>query len=183
VGTDIGLDIGWCDDPAEAPALGAFFANNLTRDYISHSELMGGRAIAPGIWSPDIAGQLTRDFAARCGIGHGPPPPGGQTKHALAARLDGALVGVAMLTFSHEGQTPYGIIEDIIVSGEARGRNLGAGMMEWILDAFREAGLARAFLESGGHNEEAHRFFTRRGFRQVSVTMMAELGPPTADGA
>jgi N-acetylglutamate synthase-like GNAT family acetyltransferase len=50
-------------------------------------------------------------------------------------------------------------------------------MMAWIMDAFREAGLRRAFLESGGHNDAAHAFFARWGFREVSVTMMAELGP------
>jgi N-acetylglutamate synthase-like GNAT family acetyltransferase len=174
------LQIEWCDDPRKAEELGRFFADNLTRDYISHSELMGERALAPGVWSEDIAQILTRDFAARCGSGHGPPPAGGATRHALAAHLEGKLIGVAMLTFSHEGRIPFGIIEDIVISGEARGRKLGGEIMDWILAAFREAGLARAFLESGGHNDAAHGFFARHGFSQVSVTMMAELTPQAA---
>jgi GNAT superfamily N-acetyltransferase len=170
-----GIEIRWCDDPRDAEELGRFFAANLSREYISHSELMGLRALAPGVWSEDIVRILTDDFAARCGQGHGTPPPGGETKHALAARLDCELIGIAMLTFSSGGRTPFGIIEDIVVSRKARGRHLGAQMMEWILDAFARAGLTRAFLESGGQNDEAHRFFARWGFEAVSVTMMAEL--------
>jgi GNAT superfamily N-acetyltransferase len=171
------LGISWCDAPGEAEKLGRFFADNLTPEYISHSELMGERAIAPGIWSGDIAGILARDFAARCGISHGPPPVGGATRHAIAARLEGKLVGVAMLTFSREGRIPFGIIEDIVISREARGRQIGGAMMTWIFEAFRQAGLRRAFLESGGHNDAAHEFFARWGFAEVSVTMMAEIAP------
>jgi N-acetylglutamate synthase-like GNAT family acetyltransferase len=172
-----GIEIGWCDDPGEAEELGRFFADNLTPEYISHSELMGQRALAPGQWSHDIVAVLVRDFAARCGVDHGPPPDEGASKHAIAARLAGELVGVAMLTFSREARTPFGVIEDIVISGEARGRHLGSAMMAWIFEAFRKAGLSRAFLESGGHNDAAHEFFARLGFAEVSVTMMAELGP------
>jgi GNAT superfamily N-acetyltransferase len=171
------IEIGWCDDPREAEELGRFFAANLTAEYISHSELMGERAIAPGMWSADIADILARDFAARCGREHGSPPVGCETKHALAARLEGKLVGVAMLTFSRQGRRPFGIVEDIVISREARGRHLGGAMMDWIIEAFRQAGLTRAFLESGGHNDAAHAFFARWGFAEVSVTMMAEIAP------
>ncbi len=169
------IEISWCDDPNAADELGAFFAANLTREYISHSELMGERALAPGVWSEDIQAILAQDFASRCGVPHGPPPAGAATKHAIAARLDGRLVGVSMLTFSREGRTPFGIIEDIVVSSEARGQNLGSQMMAWIFAAFRAAGLTRAFLESGGHNDEAHAFFERWGFHEISIVMMAEL--------
>ena len=172
-----GLIIDWCDEPGQVAELAAFFAANLTPEYISHSELMGPRARGPRQWSPDIVAVLEKDFRARCGADHGPPPPGEATKHAIAARKGGKLAGVAMLTFSAEAAAPFGIVEDIVVDNRARAQKLGSEMMSWIMAAFRAAGLKRAFLESGEGNHHAHRFFERWGFHTVSVVMMSELPP------
>ncbi len=169
------LSIRWCEDVSEAPALGAFFAANLTASYISHAELQGRRALGPGIWASDIAQILVRDIASRCHLDHEAPPDGDITRHAVVAEIDGVPVGLALLAFSAQAAVPFGIIEDIVVSQEARGSGHGTAMMVWILDAFRQRGLKRAFLESGGSNHEAHGFFARWGFHQTSIVMMAEL--------
>lgn len=169
------LSIRWCEDVSEAPALGAFFAANLTASYISHAELQGRRALGPGIWASDITHILTREIASRCRSDHEAPKNDDITRHAVVAELDGVPVGLALLAFSAQAAVPYGIIEDIVISSQDRGSGHGTAMMTWILDAFCQRGLKRAFLESGGSNHEAHGFFARWGFHQTSIVMMAAL--------
>ncbi|MGL4976009.1 MAG: GNAT family N-acetyltransferase, partial [Bosea sp. (in: a-proteobacteria)] len=171
-----GLSIRWCEDAAEAPILGAFFAANLTASYISHAELQGRRALGPGIWASDITQILIRDIASRCHKDHVAPKDDEVTRHAVVAEIDGAPVGLALLAFSAQAAVPFGIIEDIVISSKSRGSGHGTALMGWILDAFRQRGLKRAFLESGGGNHDAHGFFERWGFHQTSIVMMAELG-------
>ncbi|MGL5363024.1 MAG: GNAT family N-acetyltransferase [Bosea sp. (in: a-proteobacteria)] len=175
------LSIRWCENAAEAPALGAFFAANLTASYISHAELQGRRALGPGIWASDILQILTTDIAARCRADHDAPKNDDITRHAVVAEIDGAPVGLALLAFSAQAAVPYGIIEDIVISSGNRGSGHGTAMMAWILDAFRQRRLKRAFLESGGGNHDAHGFFERWGFHQTSIVMMAELGNADSD--
>jgi GNAT superfamily N-acetyltransferase len=167
--------IDWCDVPEEAASLAAFFAQNITSEYISHSELQGARAQAPGLWSDTLVATLEQDFRGRCTGDHGPPPEAKATRHAIAARRGSRLVGVAMLTFSREAAKPFGVIEDIVIAKSERGNGLGTYMMNWIFEAFRARGLKRVFLESGEANHDAHDFFARFGLKQVSIVMMAEI--------
>ena len=48
-------------------------------------------------------------------------------------------------------------------------------MVDWIFNEALKEGIKRAFLESGKENHDAHHFFERNGFHQVSIVMMADL--------
>jgi GNAT superfamily N-acetyltransferase len=168
VGDDM-IRIGWCDDPSEVDRLADFFAQNVTQSYISHSELQFGRAQAPDKWFPDLEAVFKAEIAERV-----PCAPGAQFRVARAYS-DDALVGLAYVTFTFEVPIPFFILEDIVVGRSKRGAGIGQAMLDWIFARAKEEGIKRGFLESGKDNHDAHHFFERNGFEQVSIVMMAEL--------
>lgn len=164
----------WCRDTAQVDAAARLFSSNLTAAYISHSELQGPRAIAPGKWHPDIARIIREDLAARIGAAED-APVGGQTQLAAILENDDRMVGVFFVTFSRDGAVPYAVLEDMVVEVDARGKGYGSFFMEWINQECLKRGIKRQFLESGIENHDAHHLFEKQGFKQVSVVMMKEI--------
>lgn len=161
--------IEWCNDPKEIASLTAFFANNLTVAYISHSEIQFGRAAAPDKWSSNLGKMLESEIAERLNMA-----PGAPTR--VAAAYDGNhLVGIAYVTFNLSVPVPFIVLEDIVVERSNRDRGIGQAMIDWIFEGAKNEGARRVFLESGKENHDAHHFFERNGFHQVSIVMMANL--------
>ncbi len=160
--TSDALTIRWCADPAVAAELATFFAANITPDYISHSELQSPRALDIGVWSPDIAIQVLDEITDRITREGGTITPGTESYPVMEARIDGRLVGVALVSFFlAPAVVPYAVLEDITVDRTMRDRGIGC---------------ARIFLESGIANHHAHALFERVGFSPCSVVMMKPLG-------
>lgn len=164
----------WVRDAADAKRVAAFFAANITPSYVSHSELQGPRALAPGVWAPDIAEQLDAEITERIDTPLD-PAPGETTVLTAALAVDGRDVGVFLVTFARTAATAFAILEDIVIDANARRRGYGAAYLAWIGDECRKRGVRRLFLESGHDNHHAHAFFEREGFHAVSVVMMKEL--------
>lgn len=169
-----GLDFNYCRDAAEAVAVARFFCANLTRDYISHAELMGPRAIDPQTWSPDIGAVIEAEFAARLKAPLD-ATPGEQTLLGARLLIDGVLAGAFMITFSRISPVAHCVLEDIVIDANLRGEGLGSHYMAWVEGECRKRSIGRLFLESGLHNDQAHHFFERQGFATTSVVMMKEL--------
>jgi GNAT superfamily N-acetyltransferase len=163
------IRINWCSDRTEAARLAQFFARNVTPSYISHSELQFGRAPAPGQWTADLEAVFKAEIEARL-----PCAPGAALRIASAYAADD-LVGMAYVTFNADVPIPFIVLEDIVVDESKRGDGIGQQLMDWILARAKEEGIKRAFLESGKDNHDAHHFFERNGFHQVSIVMMADL--------
>jgi GNAT superfamily N-acetyltransferase len=159
----------WCNDRDEIERLAAFFASNVTQTYISHSELQFGRAVAPDTWIVDLATQFKTEISERV-----PCAPGAALRVASAHDGD-ELVGLAYVTFNTDVPIPFMIVEDIVVDRHRRGGGLGQQLLDWIFAEARHEGIKRGFLESGKDNHDAHHFFERNGFHQVSIVMMADL--------
>jgi GNAT superfamily N-acetyltransferase len=163
------IRVDWCRDRDEVDRLAAFFAQNVTQSYISHSELQFGRAEAPDKWIDDLVAQFRTEIAARV-----PCRPGAPLRVACAH--DGnELVGMTYVTFNAEVPIPFIVIEDIVVDRRKRGSGIGQAIVDWVFAQARREGIKRAFLESGKDNHDAHHFFERNGFHQVSIVMMADL--------
>lgn len=164
----------WCRSAERARALAALFSRGLTRSYISHSELQGPRALSPTQWAPDISAVLDADLQGRV---DNPldAPAGGQTMLAAGLTVDGADVGVFLVTFSRAGRVPFAILEDIVIAPDERGHSHGAHFLRWIEGECAKRGIGRLFLESGVTNDHAHHFFEEHGFEKVSVVMMKEI--------
>ena len=164
------LEISWVSGNQHLDTLAAFFTENIALAYISHSELMSGRAIDPDTWNPDIGAVFRAEMAEAL------DPASGSTVRIAVGYRAGVLASLAYVNFIKDVPRPYIVLEDIVVSKAIRGGGIGQAMVDWIFAAARSEGVTRAFLESGQQNCVAHRFFERNGFHQTSIVMMAELG-------
>jgi GNAT superfamily N-acetyltransferase len=163
------IRVGWCNDRNEIDRLAEFFARNVTQSYISHSELQFGRAVAPDRWIDDLVAQFRAEIAERV-----PCAPGAPLRVASAYSGD-ELIGIAYVTFNASVPIPFIVLEDIVVDQRRRGGGYGQELLDWVFAQARTEGVKRAFLESGKDNHDAHHFFERNGFHQVSIVMMADL--------
>lgn len=144
------------------PALAEFFTANVSTCYISHTELWSGRARDFGHWAPGllkvIEAELRVTFRDR-------------TKRIAIIERDGELAGMAVVVDLGR----YALLEDIVIRRQRRGCGVGRGLVRWIFKELRAAGKASVFLESGGRNTAAHRFFRHQGFRRISISMCRRL--------
>lgn len=170
------VSIAWCRDAGRAKTLATLFSNNLTSSYISHSELQGDRAIAPGQWVPDIAKVLQNEIVGRVG-NPSDPAAGAATQLVAGIRAGETDVGVMLVTFSRAAAVPYAVLEDIVMRADMRGNGYGQQALDWLDLECRQRGINRQFLESGIENHHAHELFERDGFKPVSVVMMKDVKP------
>lgn len=149
-------------DRSPIPQLARFFADNVSTCYISHTELWSGRARDFAHWAPRLSRiiekELRETFRDR-------------GKRIAVIERDGELVGMAVVVDLGR----YALLEDIVIKRERRGLGVGRALVRWIFAEMREAGKASIFLESGGRNTVAHRFFHKQGFRRVSIQMCRRL--------
>ncbi len=150
--------IAWCDDRERIPALVEFFVENVDTDYISHGELIDGRADAPESWSPRLRKVLAAEFAQ-------------DSKRLAVMEREGSIRAIALVEFVGEDA----FLHDLVVAVSERGQGAGREVLEWVEDAARAAHCKRLFLESGVANEGAHRFFERAGYSAVSQVMLKAL--------
>lgn len=168
------LDIKWCDEPTRAQELAEFFASHVTPAYISHSELQGPRATSPSRWRERLPEIIRTELEPRLTrnqheIGAGDRRP------VVVTETDDGLAALSLVTFAASAPIPFAVIEDLIVAPSERGKGIGTTVIEWIAAEARERRIRRLFLESGVHNESAHHFFERSGFKACSVVMLRSL--------
>lgn len=70
---------------------------------------------------------------------------------------------------------PAGVLHDIVIDPEHRGRGIGRMLLDAALLALKEHGAPRAVLETAEQNAPAQRLFARAGFRRTMVEMTREL--------
>jgi ribosomal protein S18 acetylase RimI-like enzyme len=70
---------------------------------------------------------------------------------------------------------PAGILHDIIVDPEHRGRGVGRLLLDATIEFFRSRGVPRVVLSTAERNEGAQRLFARMGFRRTMIEMTLEL--------
>ena len=163
----------WCRNPADAQEVAHLFVTHADVSYISHSELMFGRASARDRWSDDLHDRISGEAARAIADA---PAHGASSRTRLArAAVDGRFAGFAFVSVPASTGVPFGVVEDLLIAPEHRGRGVGRAMLAWIADECRALGCRRLFIESGAANHDAHRFFARQGFEQTSIVMMREL--------
>lgn len=88
---------------------------------------------------------------------------------SLLAFLDGTPVGFVSLEFRQPFFTiaPQAWIPDLIVAEAARGRDIGAALLDAALAEAGRRGAYAAVLESGHQREVAHRLYTAAGMADV----------------
>ncbi|MEL6169497.1 MAG: GNAT family N-acetyltransferase [Pseudomonadota bacterium] len=165
------IKIRWIDDAATASEGAELLVGAALPAYISHSELMWGRAVAPGVWSNDIRERVAAEFLTM--VGQHDPSEG--HSRLLGAFAKGTLIGVMACRFEIESDAPHAVLDDVAVRSDYRGQGVMRAMLAFFSDAARALDLERMFLESGRSNEGAHHAFEELGFAPISVTMMKDL--------
>ena len=100
-------------------------------------------------------------------------------KAVLVAEDNGEVVGYAYAAV--EGydymalRGPAGVLHDIIVDPEHRGRGVGHLLIDAALEFLRSRGVPRVVLSTAEQNETAQRLFARMGFRRTMIEMTREL--------
>ncbi|MDE5527332.1 GNAT family N-acetyltransferase [Elizabethkingia meningoseptica] len=131
-----------------------FFINHKTNSYISHSEILSGRAESATDWSENLAEILATELEEDdCNL-------------ITIEDIHNQIIGIAILSIYKK----YLIIEDMIIDGNLRGLSLGKKLMDFIHNFATEQKIKALFLESGITNDKAHSFFEKNGFKKVSVT-------------
>ncbi len=144
------------------PMLAEFFTANVSTCYISHTELWSGRARDFGHWAPGLLKVIEKELRATFRD---------RAKRIAVIERDGELAGMAVVVDLGR----YALLEDIVIRREQRGCGVGRSLIRWIFKELRCAGKASVFLESGGRNTAAHRFFRHQGFRRISISMCRRL--------
>jgi ribosomal protein S18 acetylase RimI-like enzyme len=102
----------------------------------------------------------------------------------LVADNDGDVVGYAYAAVEgHDYMAlrgPAGVLHDIIVDPEHRGRGVGRLLLDATLEFFRSRGVPRVVLSSAEQNEAAQRLFASKGFRRTMIEMTRELDDPAS---
>jgi ribosomal protein S18 acetylase RimI-like enzyme len=73
---------------------------------------------------------------------------------------------------------PAGVLHDVIVDPEHRGRGVGRLLLDATLEFFRSRGVPRVVLSTAEQNEAAQRLFASMGFRRTMIEMTRELDDP-----
>lgn len=156
--------------PADAPALANLFIGHITAhpEYISHGEIQMGvgegfvqdgcfiTRPAPDArekWMRYILSHMEDDSFARVWKAEAP---------------DGSLVGFCVADIEEDGDAPFGMVCDVLVQSGCRGGGVGNALLQTAIGWLRSQGVSGIYLESGRHNEAAHRFFEKRGFIHLS---------------
>jgi GNAT superfamily N-acetyltransferase len=119
------------------------------------------REIAGRVWGreatdDEVAAEMRRDPSDDlC-------PPGGLL---LAAYCDGTVVGCVGLRLLPDG---LGEVTRVFVQPAARGRGVGARLMQAVEDAARSHGLTRLRLDTRTELTEAQRLYARHGYQPVT---------------
>jgi len=74
---------------------------------------------------------------------------------------------------------PAGVLYDILVDPEHRGKGVGRMLLDATLAALAARGAPRFVLSTAEQNESAQRLFARAGFRRTMVEMTRELDGDT----
>jgi len=94
------------------------------------------------------------------------------------ARADNEVVGVfALIIMDNLGHlgAPSGIVEDVVVHPEWRGKGVGSRMMEFAMEQCKKKGCYKMALSSNVQREEAHLFYESLGFKKHGYSFVVEL--------
>lgn len=139
---------------AESPTdIGA--AQELMREYISWAFTLAGDATS----APTFQG-IEDELKALPGIY---VPPAGRL---LLAKVDGAVAGCVCLK-GHDAVTSE--VKRLYVRPDMRGHDLGARLIESLVEEARRAGYRRIVLDSHVSMTKAHAIYEASGFRRVAV--------------
>ncbi len=142
------------------------FWNNITnqKHYISHGEIQMGVAIDSETIATD-GKQKWRGYVELKIANQSKELP---STVLIKDNEQGDILAFCILEVSEDGDKPFGVICDMVVIPELRGKGVGKEMFNEIMSWFNSMKINDIYLESGVGNHSAHHFFESLGFQVVS---------------
>jgi len=162
----------WCTpiDSSSLTEITELFVGNVSKIYISHGEVIDGRANNMNDWKANIKAIMKEEFSDA--MVNTFEMQNTFTKLSIAL-LDEKIIALALVSFYPK--TKIAILCDIIVDASFRGQKIGESMLKWIETEIKLWGAKFIFLETGLQNKSAHHFFENRGFKATSVVMVKNI--------
>jgi N-acetylglutamate synthase-like GNAT family acetyltransferase len=91
-----------------------------------------------------------------------------------AGQIAGTATLIVVPNLTHDGR-PYAIVENVVIDAPARGGHLGERLMAHLVEEARRAGCYKVALTSAKRRTDAHRFYTRIGFRAAHEGFRIDL--------
>jgi GNAT superfamily N-acetyltransferase len=100
-----------------------------------------------------------------------------QTGKIFVAKEKEKIVGMVSILFSISTALGgrVGMLEDMVVDKNHRGKNIGTELIEFALDCVKEQGCQRVTLLTDGTNRHAHHFYAKQGFFQSDMLPFRKL--------
>lgn len=142
----------------------SFFVLNKTSSYISHGEILCGRATSFEKWSPDLERVVKKELiqCSRNRKKFGPQAytVGDETIAGLV--IVNVLPGVA-------------VVEDVVISRKMRNKGIGKALFQSLHDVLSRLSVKLLLLETGAKNSKARKFFSRMGYKECATVMRKSL--------
>lgn len=159
----------WLTDTARTEELVDFFIAHKTDSYISHGEIISGRALDSDHWNPDLKAILTHQFNSGFDADHT-----SKLNILIAENDKGKIIGMLIFNIIR-GFKNYAVLEDMLLDQSLRGQSLGSTLLEKAVEESRNWNISFIMLESGIGNTGAHHFFNKYGFKKVSENYILSL--------
>ncbi|MDH6253885.1 ribosomal protein S18 acetylase RimI-like enzyme [Chryseobacterium sp. H1D6B] len=161
----------WLTDNTRTKELVDFFITHKTESYISHGEIISGRADNPKTWSSNLESILTAQFNADFGDENNST----KLKILIAENQEGNIIGMLVFHVIYSGFKNYAVLEDMLLDNAVRGQALGSRLLEQAVEEAKSWNINFILLESGIDNQGAHHFFEKYGFKKVSENYILTL--------
>lgn len=160
----------WLNDKSRVEELVDFFMTHKTDSYISHSEIMYGRALDSHQWSPDLKAVFTNQLMSDYDYNEH-----SKLNILIAENEEEKIVGMLVFNIINSPFKKYAILEDMLLDAAVRGQSLGSMLLEEVIRESKSWEVSFIMLESGVDNHGAHHFFNKYGFQKVSESYMLTL--------
>ena len=137
------------------------FTRNLEtyKNYISHGELQMGLTYDGLNLVTDFKEKWTKYLERH----HNNPK-----SFVYVCEDDATIVGFTILGIENDHDKDYGVVYDMLIVPEYRGKGAGGKILDFALELFKSKDITQCYLESGVDNHSAHAFFEKKGFEHVS---------------
>ena len=166
------INFKWCtsNDTHSLNKLAELFVSNAACCYISHGEVIDGRANNMTEWKTDIKEIMHKEFSKAI---NSTSDISDTFTRLVVAQQNDTFIALALVEFHPD--TNVAILCDIVVDMPSRLCKIGESLLCWIEAEVKQWGANFLFLESGKGNHAAHHFFEKAGFNGVSIVMMKEI--------
>lgn len=155
--------ITFVEDHRTIETLVSFFIENKTIEFISHGEILSGRAHDLTTWNENLDQVLfehwSNDSVLKIAI--------------LGENKD--ILGFAIAEIIESSLNKYLILDDIMIGEKLRGHSLGKKMVDFIIDFSKCENIKAILCESGKNNIKAHSFLEKVGFEETSINFILPI--------